>query len=208
MARSYDKITLEQRHIRFAQEYVKDLDPYRAALRAGYMYPGMTVEAVKTVGRSLLKRDSVLELIKIENDRIRSRNDGLVDKIIDEISSIAFFDIRDVYYNDQEKLGQLKSVNDLDERTARAIGSVDTATLPGRTIVTKVKAHDKIKALEMLGKIAGIIRPDVKISLSDSGNKSTDEVTRHTVVFVDNSKKQNDAITDIEPIASESDTEE
>lgn len=190
--RRLDDITTRARHARFAQEFVKDLDPYRAALRAGYMSTGMSVDAIKTIGQQLLKRESVQQLIKLENDRIQSRNDGMIDKVIDELSRIAFFDIRQVYNAD----GTIKNVSDFSDDTAGAIIGIDTVNVSKDISVVKVRANDKIKALEMIGKIMGAIRPDVKVTMNGTMQPLNGEPSKHTVVFVNNAK--NESIEDID----------
>lgn len=198
MSNGLDKQTATARHVRFAQEYVKDLDPYRAALRAGYMAPGLTVDAIKTIARALLKKPAVVELIQLEQDRITSRNEGLTDEIIDELKAIALFDVRKTF--DSE--GKPKSIADLDDMTAKAIQGIDISMNCETQVTTiKFRANDKIKALELLGKITGIIRPDNKINLNINGTQPGTEPERHVVIFTKNSGKK-DSIETIEPITS------
>jgi phage terminase small subunit len=193
-----DRFTIDNRQIRFAQEYVKDLDPYKAALRAGYNAQSLGAQGVRTIARNLLKKERVLELIREENDRISARNEGLQDRIIDELCNIAFFDIRLLYDGE----GKLKKPWEMSKEVASAISSLeseeksttyrmdigddDVDFAPQMSTVRKVRTNDKLKALELLGKITGIVRPDTKININANGTQPGREPSEHRVIFEDN----------------------
>lgn len=196
--RRLGKETAKFRHYRFAEEYVKDLDPYKAALRAGYGSEVMSDDAVLLIGKQLLKKPEVQECIAMVQDRITSRNEGMVDRIVDELAHIAFYDLRKAYKED----GSLKNMRDLDDGTAAAIQGVETIVVGEDISIKKIRANDKLKALEMLGKIMGAIRPDVKVNINTGSSNPNEAPERHTVIFVDNATKKSDFIETIEPIAS------
>jgi phage terminase small subunit len=96
--------------------------------------------------------------------------------VVREIAKVAFHDIRKLY--DEE--GRLLPISELDEETAQVISSFKQNSKFDRNgelegYVEEYKRHDKMKALELLGKHLGIYEADNKqknqnitVSLSDS----------------------------------------
>lgn len=82
------------------------------------------------------------------------------EETIARITRVARFDPRKLYDAD----GQLKSIADLDDETAGAVASVEVDEIgkEGETIglTKKIKASDRNKALEMMGKIHGVFERD------------------------------------------------
>jgi hypothetical protein len=72
------------------------------------------------------------------------------ERIMKERCAIAFFNPRDIYYND----GTLKTLDEMPEHALRAISSIKTHKIGnGAVAVTNVKIHDKLDALSQLGKM-------------------------------------------------------
>lgn len=144
---------LSDKQERFCQEYMLDLNQTQAAIRAGY-----SMKTARAKGCNLFTKvyiqDRVEELKKV----VENKSDLTMQKVLDELSRIAFLDIRKLYDED----GELKNVQDLDEDTARALAGIEVTIervygkdnkLPDYT--KKFKTIDKKGALELLGKHFG-----------------------------------------------------
>lgn len=164
MADSIDDLTLKQR--RFCLEYIKDRNGAQAAKRAGYAWKHARIEA-----SSLLKKPVIRNFIRsaIADQESRLKIDG--DKVIKELARIAFFDSEalELVATGGAKLSDLTR----DERAAIAeVTSTEYTWTEGRgeeaethkEVTTKVKAHSKTKALEILAKHFNLFKeePDDK----------------------------------------------
>lgn len=140
---------------RFCQEYVKDFNGARAARAAGY-----TQKRSEQAAYELLTFPEVqvrVEELKAEAWRKLHMSR---DEVLGRLSSVARFDARRLF--DQE--GNLKPICDLDAETAGAVASVEVdeiGTGEAKIGVTrKIKASDRMKALDMLGKYHGVFEAD------------------------------------------------
>jgi len=89
-----------------------------------------------------------------------------------ELGKIAFSDMRDMFTS----TGQVKRIEDLDDDTASALSSIEVVTKrvagggPDEVEhVAKFKMHDKLGALEKIGKHLGMFVD--KVALTDSAGK-------------------------------------
>lgn len=121
-----------------------------------------TIEEKTDVVLSVPEKQSVVAVAP-ELDKKR-------DRVIRELSLIAFGDIRRLYNND----GSLKRVGELDADAAAALAGVDVSTITKTNgdgsdfdlTIKKVKRWDKVKALELLAKHYGLIRDDKNITVN------------------------------------------
>lgn len=97
------------------------------------------------------------------------------DRIIQELSAIAFGDIRKLYRED----GSLKKIAELDDETAASLSGVDVSSLTktdgedGELTITvkKVRRFDKIKAIEILARILGVLKDETNVNVNISLEK-------------------------------------
>lgn len=143
---------------RFCDEYLIDLNASRAYKVA---YPRCEKDETARANSSrLLTNANVQEYISEKQQKIEENTEITRARVLKEIASIAFSDIRKLY-NDA---GGLKNIQDIDDETAKAIASLETLEeFEGRGDdrekigdTQKVKMLDKTKALEMLGKHLGL----------------------------------------------------
>ena len=78
---------------------------------------------------------------------------------------MAFADTTLVAYVDQGRV-IIRDTADLDGDTRRAISEISQSV--GNTITTKVKMHDKIKALELLGRHLAMFKDKVDVDMQFS----------------------------------------
>ncbi len=142
---------LNPRQLAFCREYVIDHNGKQAAIRAGYAEGSAEVTASRVLSNANVKqRIAELEKPAIEKAEVT------VERIIQELANIAFFDIRELY-DDQ---GNMKNIHTIPESARRAISGMDVfEEFQGRGddreqigLTKKVRMCDKLKALELLGK--------------------------------------------------------
>lgn len=144
---------LNDKQKRFCEEYVIDLNATQASIRAGY-----SVKTAGSIGNNLLKKIEIQNEINALN-RKRSVKTGITaDKVIAELGKIAFADIKN-YLSFDENGVKFKESNEVDGTLISEVSSNETETvLTGETtginkkVQLKMKLHDKMKALELLGK--------------------------------------------------------
>lgn len=132
-----DKLKESQK--KFCREYLKDFNATRAYIDAGYSKNGATQSA-----SALLTNPNVQSYLS-EQVKVVTENDQLqIRKIILELQMIAFGDLKDfAEWNATSAL--LKASSTLDEKS-RVLSEVSQTTNG-----VKVKMHDKIKAIQLLG---------------------------------------------------------
>lgn len=154
---------------RFCDEYLTDLNATRAYKVA---YPNCKKDETARANSSrLLTNANIQKYISEKQKEIEKRTEVTQDMVIQELANIAFLDIRKLY----NESGGLKNVQDIDEKTVRAISSLETLEeydgygenreQIGNT--QKVKLLDKTKALELLGKHLGMFS-DVNINMKNA----------------------------------------
>ncbi len=148
---------LTPRQAAFVAEYLVDLNATQAAIRAGY-----SARTAEVQGPRLLGNVRVAAAIGQATTRRLTRLEVQGDRVVAELARLGFSDIRRVF--DAE--GRLLPPRAWPDDLAAAIASIEvvTTTVPGSKPVAvehvaKIKLWDKPKALELLGRHAGIF-PD------------------------------------------------
>lgn len=168
---------LNKRQQRFCDEYLIDLNATQAAIRAGY-----SEKYAHTNASKLLQNTTIKEYIeKRQQDRIE-RTEITQDDVIKELSLIAFANATDYSkvvekplmvqidgkmiqaLDDNGKPIMYKTVenaltDELSEEQQRALSVIKL----GKTGLV-VQPHDKVKALELLGKHLGLFTDKVEMS--------------------------------------------
>lgn len=156
---------------RFVDEYLIDLDGAKAAVRAGYA----PKHAAKTALR-MLRYPSVKAAVEKRRNDMAARTGITQDRVLKELAKIAFADARTMF----DEQGNLKSIHDMDDETAGALSGIDTESKNAMavegpeddpqiilTVTKKVRRHDKVKALELLGKQLGMFADPQQTSTSN-----------------------------------------
>jgi phage terminase small subunit len=152
-------LALNEKQQRFADEYLVDLNATQAAIRAGY-----SEQTAKQQGSRLLTHADVQAAITA-GQQARSERTGISqDRVLEELAAVAFSRLSDVATWAED--GELVMVpsSDLAPAQLAALREVRSTTSTvvfkdggERTTVYKaVKQHDKIRALEMLGRHVGL----------------------------------------------------
>jgi phage terminase small subunit len=153
------------RYNRFAQEYVIDLNATRAAIAAGYSEAGARVR-----GSQLLTKRNVQAIIDKLQTKRASKLEVKADKIVEELSRMAFSNMADYMAIEDGKPTGL-DLSALTRDQAAAIQEITEDTTGGsgdgerRLILrTKFKLADKAKSLELLGRHLGMFQDNVKVT--------------------------------------------
>lgn len=196
MANKTEELTEKQR--RFCEEYVLDLNAKQAAIRAGYSINGAEVQ-----GHRLLSNANVQGYISHLNGKVSKKLEITRERVLQEMAAVAFFDIRKVF----TESGQLLNIKDVDDETAAALASIETfeefegygeeRRKTGET--RKVKAWDKMRALQDLGKHLGLFTDKIEVTGANGGpiqsldyNKLSKE-DRNAMIAILRKQAQNNA---------------
>ena len=129
----------------FVQEYLVDLNGAAAARRAGYK-----VKNADQLGTQLLGKTSITTAIQAAIAERSARTAVTQDRVVLELARIAFMDMSRLVKFEGGKM-TITETAELAEDDRRALSELsESGTENGRT--RKVKVHDKLKALELLGK--------------------------------------------------------
>lgn len=156
------------REAQFVHEYMVDLDPEQAALRAGIV-------------TELTPKQDRQRQIKNVMARVRDQLYGAIhdraarlgitgDKAILEIANIAFSDPCNLF----DDSGELKSLGDLPQAVRKTVSEIDFAkSKDGSVYPRKIKMYDKMQALQTLLKQQGDLGPDVQVNQYNQTNNYT-----------------------------------
>lgn len=160
---------LNERQRRFAHEYVVDLNGKQAAIRAGYAERSAEVTASR-----LLCHAKVAPLVQSLLDDRAKRTNVTADRVVAELAAIAFADLTDIATWGEEGELLLTAAEDLPPAARAALREVYSTTSTvtfgddqeRSTTYKKVKQHDKLRALELLGRHLGMFKKDVDVKVS------------------------------------------
>lgn len=153
-------MALTPKQNRFVSEYLVDLNATKAAIRAGY-----AEKTAAQIAYNLLRRGDVQEALQEARDVQEKRTNITSDRILRELARIAFADASDyakVVSNGQLQAVELTPTEDLSLDQRAALASIEETQFG-----IKVRTHDKVKALELLGKHLGIFTEKISIAAID-----------------------------------------
>lgn len=145
-----------------------------AAREAGYSNPGQT-------GCRLLKNAHIAKRIKKAQAKRAERTQVTVDRVVIELAKIAFSNAGDYFTWGPDGVTLNPSADLTTEQKAAVSEASETVTEAGGTI--RVKLHDKVAALEKLGKYLGMFIDRTELSgfisqFPDAVNNCTPEEKR------------------------------
>ena len=171
-----DRLTPKQQ--RFADEYRVDLNATRAYRAA---YPSVKKdETAAAAAARLLKNVKVSAYISERIQAQQQRTEITQDRVLRELANIGFAKATD--YAKVE--GQLVTITPTDELSPEQVAAI--AGIEQGKFGIKVKLHDKIKALELLGKHLGMFDKGANGSEAevedDPLTKSLEEEIKHGTI--------------------------
>lgn len=162
------RLSTAEKHRRFAEEYIVDLNATRAAERAGY-----SPKTAHAQGHRLLRDAEVEKMIAELKSQRRANTGDLASRVLEELKLIAFSDIGDVIRVDPDGKVYVRELDAITPEARRAIGEITQNTTestergPDGESTTRViekvrlgvKHHSKVAALKMLMDHLGMNAP-------------------------------------------------
>lgn len=177
------KLTDKQK--RFVDEYLVDLNATAAAKRAGY-----SEKTADRIGPELLGKTCVSAAIQAAIKRRQKRVEITQDMVLEELAAIAFANGTDFATITHNGLVRLTPTDEVPEEKKKAVASIKEGQYG-----TEIKLHDKVRALELLGKHLGVF---------DANNGSANEQENNIFEVIEESTREEigtDEIPEIEPPA-------
>jgi phage terminase small subunit len=163
------KPPMSEKHQRFVEEYLLDLNATQAAIRAGY-----SAATAHSQGQRLLKHVEVKKAIAAAKKARAERMAISQDRVLQELARIAYFDIRKTV----DANGAPIPIQDLDADTASAIAGIDILeqyeqvgeerVLVG--LLKKYKVFDKNTAITNAMRHLGMMKDSLKVDLPPGGS--------------------------------------
>ena len=162
------KLTAKQ--IRFVDEYLVDFNGTQAAIRAGYSEKTAAATAAR-----LLRNVNIQNEISRRQKDLQKRTEVTQERVVMELARVAFADATDfvqvetriINRGDIEvpiELAVHKETAELSADQRAAIASIKQGANG-----VDIKLHDKIKALELLGRHIGMFNDKLSLSGADGG---------------------------------------
>ena len=149
------KLTDKQRA--FVAEYLVDLNATQAAIRAGY-----SAKTAGAIGDENLRKPAIAKAVELEQAKRAERTELTQGRVLEELKRIAFGDLRDAVVWGPSGIELVDSAA-LTDAQAAAISEIgETVTKEGGS--TRIKRHDKVKALELIMRHMGMLNDKLKLS--------------------------------------------
>ena len=140
---------LTQKQIRFCEEYMVNLNATQAAIKAGY---GKYTAA--STASHLLQKPNILAYIQQLQQGISQRLQVSSDKVVQELACLAFANLLE-FVTPEMKLKDFSSMPPEKFAAIESFTITETEWPGGHKTTASVKLHDKIRALEQLGRHLG-----------------------------------------------------
>ena len=155
---------LTPKQIRFVDEYLVDLNATQAAIRAGY-----STKTAHVTGPENLGKPRIAEEISRRQKDLQRRTEVTQERVVMELARVAFADATD-YVQVETRIinrGEVKVPIELAVHKETAELSADQraaiASIKQGANGVEIKLHDKIKALELLGRHIGMFNDKLEV---------------------------------------------
>lgn len=153
---------------KFVEVYLRTLSARRAAREAGYTDDHFE-------GWRLLRNERVVKAIEKGKEALRRRNEHLEDEALRQLAMVAFSDISDVVEAGGEAFN-VKNLDDLPDSVRAAVKKV-TFTPGKHGDRIQVEMHDKLRAIEMLGKFFDMWKESIKVEGGETAVKHEHKIS-------------------------------
>jgi phage terminase small subunit len=156
----------------FCDHYLLTNDGPKSMQAAGY---NITPYNARIQAQALLRHPEVIAYITHNQEVQLIRKQATADAIIDELSKIAFSDIRDVVEWGPNGI-TLKPSNSLDSDASAAIAEISESKAGAPA---KIRLHDKMNALAQLSRILGLNNDKVHVTHDVAGLSDAELVRKN-----------------------------
>ena len=160
-------MALSDKHKRFVEEYLVDLNATQAYIRAGYSENGANAGAAR-----LLADVSIQEAVRERFEEARRDKEVTPERVIREFARLAYSDMRAVaeWSDDGVRFRPSSELTDDEAASIKSVKSVTTTDPNGvsRTHV-EVQQHDKPRSLDSLGRYLALFVDRKEITTGDDG---------------------------------------
>ena len=150
---------------RFVDEWLIDFNGTQAAIRAGY-----SERSARSIAGRLLTKDNIQREISRRQKDLQRRTEVSQERVVKELARVAFADATDYVQVETRTVEK----NDGTELSYQTVTLTETAELSAdqRAAIAgikqgangvEVKLHDKIKALELLGRQIGMFNDKLEV---------------------------------------------
>ena len=155
----------------FVQEYLKDLNGTKAALRAGYSRSAARQIATENLSKPDIT-EAINEAFNERLHRVKMNADGVLERLV-EIDNL---DIKDLF----DETGRMKPITEWPDSWSRSITSFELK-MPNeddpQTASLKIRLPDKLKNLELIGRHAQVMAFREKSDSTRTVEDLIDELT-------------------------------
>lgn len=137
---------LSDKQKRFVSEYLVDLNATQAAIRAGY-----SKKTAQEQSSRLLSNVMVQEEIQKRQEKLQCKLEISQERVLEELAAIAFANGTDFVTVTATGLLDIKPTSKVPKEKLPAIAGIKYNQLG-----IEIKLHDKVRALELLGKHLGV----------------------------------------------------
>lgn len=175
---------LNDKQKRFVDEYLVDLNATAAAKRAGY-----SEKTAYSMGQRLLKKVEIQAAIQKRQAKLQSKLEITQERVLEELAAIAFANGTDFVTVTAAGLLNVKPTSQVPKEKLPAIAGIKYNQLG-----VEIKLHDKVRALELLGKHLGVF---------DNGSAAANQENNIFEVIEESTREELDTseIPEIEPPA-------
>lgn len=142
--------SLTPKQKRFVEEYLRDLNATKAAIRAGYSRKTANVQGSQNLAKLNIQRE-IQQSMDERSKRLNLRQD----RLLHELACIAFMNISDVCTWGPNGI-ELKPTEELTPEQKIGISQI-TFSVNKTGQITGVKMHNKLRALNLLAKHMGLL---------------------------------------------------
>lgn len=143
----------------FVTEYLVDLNATQAAIRAGYKE-----KTAYSMGQRLLKHVEIQASLAAAMKQRSERTGITADRVLEELAAVGFSKATD-YATIRGPLVEMTPTEALTEAQKKAVAGIEQGNFG-----IKVKLHDKVRALELLGKHLGLFDGKGNVAQDQTNN--------------------------------------
>ena len=152
------KLTEKQK--RFVAEYMVDLNATAAARRAGY-----SEKTAEVIGYENLRKPQIMAAIHERQQNLQGKLEITQEAVLQELAAIAFANGTDFVTVTGAGLLCVKATSEVPKNKLPAIAGIKYSQLG-----IEIKLHDKVRALELLGKHLGVFATGGSAAAAEENN--------------------------------------